>query len=225
MANPAKLLYRQFSSYLESKGFHLIKSLPYLKRNRLMQLNRMDYVRMSCLELAGYEVYSKNVPGQVAELGVYKGDFAAEINTVFKDRTLYLFDTFEGFDDRDKGTEVSKSFSTAMQDFSDTSAEKVYARMPYKEKCIVRKGFFPETATGVSGPFAFVSIDTDLYEPIYQGLKFFYPQLSKGGYIFVHDFNNEEYKGAREAVIRFCNENNIGYTPIADIGGTAIITK
>lgn len=225
MANPAKLLYRQLSSFLASKGYHFIKSLPYLKRTRLMELGRMDYVRMSCLELVAYEVYTNNVMGDVAELGVYKGDFAAEINTVFKERTLYLFDTFEGFDDRDKTTEVIKHFSTAMQDFSDTSAEYVYNRMPNKNNCVVRKGFFPHTANGIAGPFAFVSIDTDLYEPIYEGLKFFYPLLSKGGYIFVHDFNNEEYKGAREAVLRFCTENNIGYTPIADIGGTAIITK
>jgi len=64
-----------------------------------------------------------------------------------------------------------------------------------------------------------------LYEPIYNGLHFFYPRLNKGGYIFVHDFNNDEYLGARDAVRQFSKEMSIGYTLIADAGGTAIITK
>ena len=56
--------------------------------------------------------------------------------------------------------------------------------MAHPDNCIVKQGFFPETATDVEDTFCFVSIDTDLYEPIYQGLKFFYPKLEKGGYIF-----------------------------------------
>ncbi|HYJ64721.1 MAG TPA: TylF/MycF/NovP-related O-methyltransferase, partial [Parafilimonas sp.] len=73
--------------------------------------------------------------------------------------------------------------------------------------------------------FCFVSIDADLYEPILSGLQFFYPKLESKGYIFVHDFNNDLYKGAKKAVIDFCNTNNVGYLPISDSCGTAIIIK
>jgi O-methyltransferase len=220
-----RYIYRSISQFLASRHFHIVKSLPYLKRPTAIELNRLDYVRLSCLELAANEIELHNIPGSVAELGVYRGDFAADINKVFKTRKLYLFDTFEGFDDRNKKAEVESSFSSADQDFSDTSADYVLSKIPYKANCEIRKGFFPETAKGLNDTFAFVSIDTDLYEPIYDGLNFFYPLLAKGGYIFVHDFSNDEYKGAREAVKRFCNEQGIGYVPIADIGGTAIITK
>jgi O-methyltransferase len=41
----------------------------------------------------------------------------------------------------------------------------------------------------------------------------------------VHDFNNLNYKGVREAVLEFCREKGISYVPIPDIGGTVIITK
>jgi O-methyltransferase len=47
--------------------------------------------------------------------------------------------------------------------------------MKYKENCIVRKGYFPETAEDLEDEFVFVSIDADLYEPIYNGLCYFYP--------------------------------------------------
>ena len=36
--------------------------------------------------------------------------------------------------------------------------------------------------------FAFVSLDTDLYKPTLAGLEFFWPRMSKGGFIFIHDF-------------------------------------
>ena len=73
--------------------------------------------------------------------------------------------------------------------------------------------------------FVFVSIDTDLYDPIYNGLLYFYPRLIKGGYIFVHDYNNDGYTGAKKAVQQFCKENQISFTPLPDSCGTAIIAK
>jgi O-methyltransferase len=220
-----KQAYRFFSKALSQRHIHVIKTLPYLERKRRLNLERLDYVRRSSLELAASEIYENKLTGNVAELGVYKGDFAADINLVFADRKLYLFDTFAGFDERDRNTERKNTFSTADQDFSDTSVDYVLSRMPFRENCIVRKGFFPQTAEGVEDSFVFVSIDTDLYEPIYNGLKYFYPRLVKGGYIFVHDFNNDEYKGAKEAVKKFCTETGIGFVPIADVGGSVIISK
>ncbi len=37
--------------------------------------------------------------------------------------------------------------------------------------------------------------------------------------------NNNLYKGAKQAVLKFCNDNSVGYIPIPDGAGTAIITK
>ena len=54
-----------------------------------------DYVRLATLELLCRRLDS--VPGDAAELGVYKGFFARCINRLLPERTLYLFDSFEGF--------------------------------------------------------------------------------------------------------------------------------
>ena len=208
-----------------SQKTYINVSLSYLKRNRKIDRNYMDYIRLSTLELVADEINSKNLEGNVAELGVYKGKFARYINQYFPERNFYLFDTFEGFDDKDTGTEIKNSFSSGNQDFSNTSTEEVLGRMPYRSKCIIKKGYFPGTAAGLNENFVFVSIDTDLYDPIYNGLAFFYPRLVKGGYIFIHDYNNDDYKGAKQAVERFCTENNISKVPIPDSAGTAIIVK
>ena len=184
-----------------------------------------DFVRQSSIELCAEEINSKKIEGNVAELGVYQGDFASQINKLFSDRKLYLFDTFSGFDSKDVSYDKLKKYSSDNQDFSQTSIERVLEKMVRPNNCIIKQGYFPETASDVDDRFAFVSIDADLYKPIYSGLNFFYPKLVEGGYIFVHDFNNKRYVGAKEAVIIFCKENKIGYFPLSDSCGTAVLVK
>ena len=58
-------------------------------------------VRLAALRLIADQIRERNAAGQTAELGVYQGAFAAEIGRLFPDRRLYLFDTFEGFDEQD----------------------------------------------------------------------------------------------------------------------------
>ena len=220
----SKSVFHKISKVLAGRKLYFTKSLTFRNKPQALPPN-FDYVRYSTLGLCYEEIISNNVKGNVAELGVYKGDFAKRLNLLFTDRKIYLFDTFEGFDQKDIEIEQQSGFSKGDQDFSNTSLEYVMKQMPYPDNCIVKKGMFPATATGVSDTFCFVSIDADLYEPILQGLIFFYPKLEKGGYIFVHDFNNEEYKGARQAVFKFCSDNGIGFVPIPDSGGSVVITK
>ena len=210
---------------LQNRHIIVSSSLEYLQRKRDLNKNYFDYIRLATLELISEEIRKKNLTGSVAELGVYKGKFARYINLYFKERKLYLFDTFEGFDERDVNTEKKEGFSSGSQNFSDTSVESVLSLMPFPNNCIPVKGFFPESAANIKDEFIFVSLDADLYEPIYEGLKFFYPLLVPGGYIFVHDFNNDNYPGARKAVEKFCEEKNISFVPIPDSAGSAIICK
>ena len=214
-----------FGKAYHKKNIFIGNSLSFLQRKRQIDKNYFDYIRLATLELVSYEISKRNLQGSVAELGVYKGKFARYINQYFPDRSLYLFDTFEGFDKRDLKSEKENEFSTGDQDFSDTSIESVLKLMPHPKKCIPIKGFFPESAKSLNDTFVFVSIDADLYEPIYNGLVFFYPRLVTGGYIFIHDFNNDNYKGSRKAVEQFCKEQSINCLPLPDSGGSAIIIK
>jgi O-methyltransferase len=217
-------VFQFLSGVLKNKNTYLITSLNYKKVPSLLEAN-FDHVRYTCLSLCYEEIISRKVEGNVAELGVYKGDFAKRLNKLFTDRKIYLFDTFEGFNENDISIEKVNGFSTGSQNFSETSVELVLNKMKYPQNCIVKKGYFPATTEGVDDKFCFISLDADLYEPILQGLRFFYPKLNNGGYIFVHDYNNDEYTGAKQAVIEFCTEQNINYTPIPDSGGSVIISK
>lgn len=223
--NVAKGINFLIGTSLQKSKIFIGDSLSYLQRKRVLDMNYFDYVRLASLELVSFEIKNRGLAGNVAELGVYKGKFARYINQYFPDRKLYLFDTFEGFDQADILKEKRHNFSDGRQDFSNTSLEAVLKLMPYPDQCKPIKGFFPQSAVEVDDEFVFVSLDADLYDPLYAGLQFFYPKLVHGGYIFVHDFNNEGYKGARKAVETFCREQNINYMPLPDSGGSAVIMK
>ena len=179
-----------------------------VKRNKnSIAFEGTDFIRLNSLELLSDEIKRKKLKGAVAELGVFRGGFSKLINKSFPEKTLYLYDTFEGFDDKDVKKENEKGFSPSREDFSNTSVNYVLNKMPYKNKCMVRKGFFPSTAEqDAKETFCFVSIDADLYKPTLEGLKFFYPRLEKGGFIMVHDYLNLKYEGTKEAVQEFAEK-------------------
>lgn len=201
----------------------LYDELEYYERGRFKD------IRVAALEAAAKEIYRNNVGGAAAELGVYRGDFSRFIAQLMPDRTLYLFDTFEGFDDRDdSGNDNKEIFHNSYMDggwnFRGTSVEIALERIGFHDSVIVRKGYFPETSKGLEDEkFAFVSIDTDLFESTKNGLNFFYPRMNAGGYIFVHDF--AELQGVRKAVYEFCGSVGVGYMRLPDENHSAVIVK
>lgn len=184
-------------------------------------------VRFSALEAASKEIYRNEVEGAIAELGVYRGECSKVMARLMPDRKLFLFDTFEGFDERDNtGIDDSNLFESSAEiwNFKGTSVDLVLHRIGRHVDTEVRKGYFPETAKGLENErFAFVSLDTDLYEPIKAGLEFFWPRMNDGGYIFVHDFAGLE--GVRKAVEEYCRSMKIGYTRLPDDCHTAVLAK
>jgi hypothetical protein len=185
-----------------------------------------DFCRMMSIRLAADRVNQQGITGAIAELGVYRGELAAVLNQLFPDRKLYLFDTFEGFSQNDlvSGEEQRHSKSSA-GDFKDTSVDTVLARMAHPGNIILRKGYFPETAEGLTERFAFVNLDVDLYKPILAGLNYFYPRLVDGGYLFVHDYNNRRFGGVRSAVDQFSKANGVSFVQLPDFAGSIVLTK
>ena len=137
--------------------------------------------RIKFLEAFGLHALYHDIEGAVAECGVFRGDFAKEINRVFPDRKLYLYDTFLGFDDTDLNTEEQRNPVYSLMPkwlekenyFRDTSVELVRGKLPNSKQCVIKKGFFPDTFEEGDERFAFVNLDLDLYAPIKAGLEIF----------------------------------------------------
>lgn len=174
--------------------------------------------RVECLRNIKELIDEDNIQGECAELGVYQGDFAKEINRIFCDRKLYLFDTFEGFAESDCISEMSKGYASCNKKgyFSNTSESIVMEKMKYKENVKICKGFFPHSIKGIEEEWCFVSLDADLYEPTLAGLEYFYPRMKYGGVILVHDYFSKAFHGVRDAVKYYCTKNKVIYSPIGD---------
>lgn len=187
-----------------------------------------DYVRMKCFELAVKELRKNNIDGNVAEVGVFRGEFAQYINEAFPEKVLYLFDTFDGFNNKEAMKEINNKYATPafVEAYKQTSLGVVLSKMKNLKKVIIKQGFFPQSLNGLEDTFAFVSIDCDFEDSIYECLKYFYPRLTSGGYLFVHDYNSD-LLGVEKAVDRYQKDNEtlLCKVPLCDCNGTLVITK
>lgn len=166
-----------------------------------------------------------NIHGSFAELGVYKGDTAEIIHAMDPARTIHLFDTFEGFQQKDLDNETGKAATYTTHNFADTSITRVKQRLN-SEKYIFHKGYFPETIDDIEDAteFALVSMDADLYNPTKSGLEYFFPRLSKGGVIIIHDYN-PDWPGIMKAVDEFTHSNKLSTIPLTDTDSSVMIIK
>ncbi|WP_127132669.1 hypothetical protein [Pseudoflavitalea rhizosphaerae] len=77
-----------FGGILKKNKVFVSNSLEFLHRERTLDKNYFDYVRLSMLELISFETNNKKLQGNVAELDVYKGKFARYINQYFSDTSV-----------------------------------------------------------------------------------------------------------------------------------------
>jgi len=144
--------------------------------------NAGDLARLWSLILNLKQIIAEGIEGDFAELGVWRGNTASVLAwfAARSNRRVVLFDTFEGFHERDlKGIDAGQRAY-----FSDTSVELVKEVIGGEcEVCEFVRGHFPESldSSHSARRYAAVSLDCDLYEPMKAGLRFFYPLMPKGG--------------------------------------------
>lgn len=184
-----------------------------------------DEVRFYTIWFQINRLRSQNIIGAFAELGVYKGETARMIHEMDNQRRFYLFDTFKGFDLNDLALEISTDKKYSTSHFSDTTIESVKQFIDGNENLVFIPGYFPESAAGLNEEhYAFVHLDADLYKPTIAALNYFYPKLSPGGVILIHDYNHN-WSGLRKAVDEFLISIPESLIEIADSQGSAIIIK
>jgi O-methyltransferase len=179
-----------------------------------------DTVRYTCLALALETIEQDKIPGSIAELGVWRGTTSIFIHAQLPHRRLYLFDTFGGF--------PNKMGENADGRFRDTSEEAVRRRIGAAANVCFRTGDFPGTTQGMeSETFALALLDVDKFEATLAGLRFFYPRVVPGGYLFIHDYNNsrESDRGVRRSVNHFLSDKPERLIEIPDTWGSIVFRK
>lgn len=133
----------------------------------------------------------RNVPGDVAECGVYKGSSAffmgKNISNFGLDKKLCLFDSFHGLSTPDAldGSWWQKG------DLQSTVAEVTENLKHLDDFSFVEiyEGWIPDRFHEVEDrQFCFVHIDVDLAQPTLSAVDFFYSRLSQGGIMLMDDY-------------------------------------
>lgn len=147
----------------------------------------------------------KNLPGDVVEIGVYKGDSALQIAKVFPGCTIHLFDTFSGMPNI-----TCKLDKHRAGDFDGTSLQLVQDKMNgHAVQYYV--GVFPASAKDcTAGPFKLAHVDVDLYHSTKDALVWLWDRMTIGGVIVDDDYASWKCAGARVAVDEFCE--SVGVT-------------
>jgi|SRR5665213_477616 len=212
------------AAYQKQANFLSFSDLgKWTKRNHQ---NAGDISRFFFINLSIDYLLEEKLVGNVVELGVFRGNsafllskFAQRINT-----TCYLFDTFEGFDERDL---TGRDANFKKSDFSDTSLETVRDLVGDNNNTIYVKGYFPDSLSQVDSvdELILVHLDCDLEKPIADALKYFYPRLKRGGFLIMHDHSSYYWTGARNAIDQFFKDKLEFIVPIPDKSGTCVVRK
>lgn len=176
--------------------------------------------------------HDKDMLGNVAECGVFRGDSAKFINKYFPNKRLYLFDTFEGFEQTDIEYEIKlgdEAYNTgkftSKEMFEKTNVKLMMKKMQNPQNIQICKGCFPLTTEGIEDKFCFVNLDMDLYLPTLNGLRYFWCRMVEDGCVLLHDYFRIDLSGVKKAVEDFEKENNIilKKIPIGDGCSIALI--
>lgn len=170
-----------------------------------------DHMLQKVCELS---IQSLEIEGDIAEVGVWRGSVGIVFGEIFKNKNIYLFDTFDGIPYSNEYDNIHKA-----GDFGPTDRDPLYYAsfdevkdtLSIYNNIKVYRGIFPsETATHISDKkFSLVHLDVDVYQSYYECLNFFYPRMNNNGLILFDDYNIPSCEGATKAVNEFCNKNNI----------------
>lgn len=152
-----------------------------------------------------YANLCSSLEGSMAEFGVAVGGTIIELAKKFTNKTIYAFDTFEGFDPLPKEWfNLSPRFDPKNYPFNENKEwPKSWGKdLPWKKtieelkkynNIKIKKGLFPDTTIGLENEkYCFVHIDVDIYSSTLYGLQYFFEKMVLGGAILIDDFYFEK---------------------------------
>lgn len=167
-------------------------------------------------------IIEQDIPGDIVECGVWKGGSMMVVARTLLEkgvdnRTLYLFDTFEGMAEP---TDVDINYlGNAAKDRWKPDVKWAYSPLDevkcnmqntgYDEnKILFIKGKVQDTLPEYAPEnISLLRLDTDWYESTYHELLHLYPRLSVGGVLIIDDYGF--WEGSRKAVDQYIKERNL----------------
>lgn len=171
-------------------------------------------------------VLQNEVPGEVVELGCYRGFtgilFQKTLDAYSSCKELHLFDSFSGLPPKSEKDRWESSENMRRCDFLDNqrvgegwfeSAKEEVIENFRENGCripFLHEGWFEETLPkSLPEKVCFAHLDGDFYDSTLSGLEEVYPRLQPGGVLVLDDYCDEAIHGKKSAlpgVKRACDE-------------------
>lgn len=229
---------RILNKFLNKFGYKVINSkkinVPYDIENEFINIyqkaknySTTSLERMYSSFKAIQYILKNRISGDIVECGVGQGGIMMlcaltmlKMNNTKK--KLYLYDTYEGMSEPTDKDIRSYDNLPAMDKWKNLQEKKInkWSYFPLeevkknlhstgypREKLIFIKGKVEDTIPDIiPDKISILRLDTDWYESTYHELCYLFPKLSEGGVIIIDDYGH--WKGSREAVDKYFNENN-----------------
>ena len=222
--NTTDSVYESFNNFIFSNDIKVIGKL----------LHRFDFFNKT-----------KNIPGDIVEIGVFKGSGVAsfskflEIYCPNSNKKIVGFDIFKNNDQEilnkyDEDDKKNMNVVYSRVDEKELTLQSVTNRldnMNIHKKYILIEGDVEETLPEFvkNNPgfrIALLYIDCDLDKPTYYSLKYLWDRVLPGGIIIFDEYEHHSFSES-VGVDRFLKENNITYNIISTnfMAPTAYIIK
>lgn len=174
---------------------------------------------------------TKNLPGDIVELGVFKGTGVAtflkfiEIFCTYSNKKIIGFDIFDANNKIIENYKNYESMKTVYSKVDDDSLnfssvkENLKKIDPNESKFILVKGdvcvtskTFLEQNPGLR--ISLIYVDLDLDEPVYESLNNFWDRLLPGGYIVFDEYEYHKFDESN-GVDRFLKNKNLKYEVVS----------
>jgi len=187
---------------------------------RVKRFTMTNPERLCALIQAVQHIVRARVPGDIVECGVWKGGSMMAVahtllQTAATERTLWLFDTFEGMpapvgEDVTRKGEVARELFRTKRDAHGTGSDwcrssldevrtNVESTRYPRQRLRFVKGKVEETIPGeIPEQISLLRLDTDFYESTKHELVHLFPRLSRGGVLIIDDYGY--WQGCRKAV-------------------------
>lgn len=210
--NPYYETLKKFEGYFKCGDFIDI-NLDYHLFNQVYK-ESLELFEQNCQVRDAWDLFqcltlTKNIPGDLIEIGSYKGHSGWLIERFSQklfneNKQIYLCDTFESFPVETMG--IDKNWSnTHKVDFN-----QVVNKFKNSNCVTLIKGDIRETLDKISDKtWSFIYLDVDSYSGTLFALEKLYPKLSKGGIVLSQDYGKPHTLGARLAVDEYFQERNV----------------
>ncbi len=170
----------QLQALQSRKDPRTVKLLRDVRKERSSLLSAFESYTIHSLTVA-----QSQLPGDIAEVGVFQGASSKLICEAKGNKTFRLFDTFAGLPksaEQDRGVHREGAYACSL--------ESVKKYLSGYENLEFYQGLFPDSAVDApEAQYCFAHFDVDLYEGTLGCLNYFYPRMVPGGIIVSHDYS------------------------------------